>query len=375
MLALRDKPSVGEDTDPGSRVQGQIPALLVTQSPLLAKTLKQRATNMLRVADCTPPDDLESWSTDEQRAFLLNIVDSGPSGPSDVAQPANFRIGTKTQDMLTLTVRQTLHALDSTLRGKRFFGDSADAQSHGNDLKHGEVTFSRFGNRIWPKIHNKAGKFRFSAISVFKEIMDIKARNEGTSPWTLELKTMSQEEYVESEQRSKTFKDKTERGAMYRLYLEYEKAKEKGDWDVCDLCANLWKRYREHGYDGCLKVAKLLSDESQDLHRSEILALSIMVEEEDACVFAYDMAQTIAEGRKFDVKTVKDIIFARFRRPEAVRRDDERMQHLTRKLRAQYLRYAVANIMLTVMTIILAETWTLPLTVSEFGIYCDVEHD
>eukprot|EP00961_Rhodomonas_salina_P199639 2692744-Rhodomonas_salina.1 len=278
VLALRKATPVSEDVEASSdtlesRAQAVIPALLVTQSALLAKSLKQRAANMLRVAACTPPDDFETWPLEDQRAFLQDIVEGGLAGRADLdlAEPADFKIGTETPDMLTLTVRQTLRALDRTLKGRQFFGRSADLQTHGHDFKHGEVTFERFRQRMWPKMAAKAGKLQCSAESVFKEIMEIKARNEGSAPAELRLRTLSREEYVESTQRGKSFADKADRERMYRLFQEYEQSKGEGDWDVCDLCASLWARFRSHGYAHGQKVAKLLSDESQDLHRSEIL--------------------------------------------------------------------------------------------------------
>ncbi|CAD7953083.1 unnamed protein product [Amoebophrya sp. A25] len=361
----RAKTELEENPDEGCNV----PAVLVTQSLSLQQSLQTRAEKLESFMALTPPDSFESWTRDQQRTWIESALDSesqigqtstrarcadNADGRAFREPPRNFNAEIGPEQLKRLhvfTVRQLLQMLDRTLKGTPFFKpeDGTDDELGGQKDRNGEINFVRFEKHIWPQIVKKVkGRASLNSLSVFQEILDIKghifAGEEGSSP--LRIRAKSEEKYVAGSltRKNRLFEDDKTRKTFYLYFREYQAALREEEWDVCDLCQNLYDRYLQYGYHG-RHVDKFLSDESQDLLLCEMLAFTILTPSENSFLWAYDMAQTIQEGRKFKVEDLKTLLYYRYNRKEShlgmvdfsEKNDTKRKEELSQNLRPKFL--------------------------------------
>eukprot|EP00392_Amoebophrya_sp_AT5.2_P006436 g6448.t1 len=232
-----------------------------------AKVGSARAHRLERFLGVTPPDDFGKWARDRQEDWIRTAI-----------------------------------------------GHGRRARRAGHDPSR-EITLPKFEKYIWPSIRKQAGDQSLRALSAFQEIMDIKGLIDCSSADDGEVQTRvkTQKEYIEGVTRkNQVFTEQKSREKLYKVFREYEAVRHLEDWDICDLCANLYNRFRSYGYGG-RRAEKFLSDESQDLLPCEMLAFTILARDENSFLWAYDMAQTIAEGRKFKVAELKTLLYHRYR--------------------------------------------------------------
>lgn len=212
---------------------------------------------------------------------------------------------------LVITFRKFLMMLDGTV-GNSFFDkfDLSSGVALETFIRNNEVTYERFDSQYWPHFNYNYTR-KLDSSRVFMELTShIKG---GTQAMDSAQGELCCEDYISLvHSRSSTLDDETRRN-VYKIYQSYEKIKkERREFDLADIVADIHRRLREYKYEGD-SIQFVYIDETQDLTLSQIALLNCVCQNpENGFVFCGDTAQTIAKEIDFRFQDVKALFHNKF---------------------------------------------------------------
>lgn len=246
-----------------------------------------------------------------------------------------------------MTSSEWLEALDILLPGQKFFSPLEIEQRSDErklkdtvtrgveallceeqrniELKDGflrqELTFPVF-RKFWRKI-SSGSCLNMDCTIVWREI---KSFIKGSVPALhIGKEERSQNRFLSLDEylalpRKQSRMDQTQRQEVYALFVKYEKVKQGGYYDECDLVYNIAGRislldvsYFDHmDQDSVLPVDSLFVDECQDWTQAELYVLAMLCRDPNALFLAGDTAQSIAVGVDFRFTDVRQTFYNHF---------------------------------------------------------------